>query len=329
MTARPWLAPIGAAFGAAAAARARLYARGTLGRESAPGPVISVGNLAVGGSGKTPLVARIAGLLRESGVKVAILSRGYGGQATAPLLVSDGVQVLADADAAGDEPVALARALNGAVVAVARRRVDAARLVESRFPGCVFVLDDGFQHLALRRDLDLVAVAPADLADRPLPAGRLRERASALDRADLVLLEAASGEPLPPGLDAARTLRWKRRSLGFASAGGRAVPPPRRAFLLAAIARPERLASDVERLGVTVARRAFFRDHHRFTGAEIARIAAAAVAAGVDAVVTTEKDLVRLGTWPAVPPLVVHRIEAAVEEEDRLRALLLRAARVA
>jgi tetraacyldisaccharide 4'-kinase len=328
VSARPWLAPLGAVFGAAAAVRANLYARGTLERESAPGPVISVGNLAVGGSGKTPLVARIAAMLRESGVRVAVLSRGYGGRAKGPLLVSDGVSVLADAEAAGDEPVALARALDGTVLAVGRRRIDAARMVEERFPGCVFVLDDGFQHLALRRDLDVVAVAPADLVDRPLPAGRLRESVAALARADLVLVESPPGAPLPSGLDPARTLRWHRRSLGFVSAGGRPVPAPRRAFLLAAIARPERLASDVERLGVTVARRAFFRDHHRFTAAEIGRIAAAAVAAGVDAVVTTEKDLVRIG-WPAVPPLVVHRIEAAIEEEDRLRAHLLRAARVA
>jgi tetraacyldisaccharide 4'-kinase len=329
VTPRPWLAPLGAAFGAAAAARARLYARGTLRRESAPRPVISVGNLAVGGSGKTPLVARVAALLRESGVKVAVLSRGYGGRATAPLVVSDGESVLANADLAGDEPVALARAMTGVVVAVARRRIDASRLVESRFPGCVHVLDDAFQHLALERDLDLVAVTAADLADRPMPAGRLRENPSALSRADAVLLESAPAAALPPGLDAARTLRWQRRSRGFATAAGAPAPAPRRAFLIAAIARPDRLASDVERLGVTVAGRAFFRDHHRFTPGEIAEATSAAVAAGVDAVVTTEKDLVRLA-WPGSGPrLLVHRIEAALEDEERLRALLLRAARVA
>jgi tetraacyldisaccharide 4'-kinase len=329
VTPRPWLLPLGAAFGAAAAARARLYARGTLARASAAGPVISVGSLAVGGSGKTPLAARIATLLRESGVKVAVLSRGYGGHAAAPTIVSDGESVLAGADAAGDEPVALARALPGVVVAVARRRADAARLVESRVPGCVHVLDDGFQHLALRRDLDLVAVTRADLEDRPLPAGRLREGVSALRRADAVLLEAPPGEPLPGGLDPGRTLRWQRRSRGFASAAGAAVPAPRRAYLLAAIARPDRLASDVERLGVAVAGRAFHRDHHRFTAGEVSKAAAAAAAAGADAVVTTEKDLVRLA-WPdSGPPLLVHRIEAAVEDEERLRALVLRAARVA
>jgi tetraacyldisaccharide 4'-kinase len=215
------------------------------------------------------------------------------------------------------------------VVAVARRRVEAGRLVEARFGPCVHVLDDGFQHLALARDLDLVSVTADDLAARPLPAGPLRERPSALARADCVLVEAPPRAPLPPGLDSARTLRWQRRSLGFAGADGARASAPRRAFLLAAIAGPDRLAADVARLGVTVAGRAFFRDHHRCTEAEIATAVAAARAAGVDAVVTTEKDLVRL-PWPADGPLLlVHRIEAALEDEARFQALVLRAARAA
>jgi tetraacyldisaccharide 4'-kinase len=324
---RPWLAPLGAAFGAAAALRAELYARGVLRRESLGGPVISIGNLAVGGRGKTPLVARIAGLLRDAGPRVAILSRGYGGRgAGAALLVSDGAEVLASADAAGDEPVALARALPGVAVAVGRRRVDAGRLVEARLGPCVHVLDDGFQHLALARALDLVAIRPDDLRDRPLPAGALRERPSALERADLVLLDATDGAPTPASLDRARALRWRRRSLGFATAGGAAAPPPTRAFVLAAIAVPERLVSDVEAQGARVAGRRLFRDHHRFTADEIAAAAKAARDAGADAVVTTEKDVVRLA-WPAdALPLLVHRIAAEIEDETRLRDALLRAA---
>ena len=329
MIRRPWLAPLGMAFGAGAALRARLYARGILRRDALQGPVISVGNLAVGGRGKTPLVAAIAVLLRDAGRRVAILSRGYGGTSDGrALLVSDGAAVLESAEVAGDEPVALARALPGIPVAVARRRVEAGRLVEARLGPCVHVLDDGFQHLALARTLDLVTVHAEDLADRPLPAGALREGASALGRADVVLLDATDGAPTPPALDPARTLRWRRRSLGFTRDGARTAAP-RRVFVLAAIARPERLVRDVEAHGTRVVGRALFRDHHRFTGEETAAAIAATRAAGADAVVTTEKDAVRLD-WPAdAVPLIVHRIEASIEDEGRLRALLLRAAGVA
>jgi len=330
MSPRPWLAPAGAAFGAAAALRTRLYARGILRRQALAFPVISVGNLAVGGRGKTPLVARIAGLLRDSGHQVAILSRGYGGtSAGAPLLVSDGGSVLAGADVAGDEPVLLARSLPGVVVAVAARRVDAGRMVEARFGRCVHVLDDGFQHLALARDLDIAAIEPEDLGGRPMPAGVLRERPSALARADLVLLSARNGAPLPPALDPARTLRWHRRSLGFVAPEGLAAPMPSRAFVISAIAEPQRLLADLSALGCRVVGQALFRDHHRFTAGELETAAATARAAGADAVVTTEKDAVRM-TWSvAGPPLVVHRIEAVLEDEGRLIAILLRVARAA
>jgi tetraacyldisaccharide 4'-kinase len=262
---------------------------------------------------------------------VAILSRGYGGRATGALLVSDGETVLASADVAGDEPVMLARSLPGVIVAVAARRVDAGRLVEGRFGSCVHVLDDGFQHLRLARDLDIVAIEAEDLTGRAMPAGALRERPSALARADLVLLSARDGAPFPPGLDASRTLRWHRRGLGFFSTGGVARPMPPRALVLAGIAVPERLVADLEGLGCRVVGQALFRDHHRFTAGEIESAAAAARAAGADAVVTTEKDALRLPeAWPpAGPPLVVYRIEAVLEDEGRLREMLLRAARAA
>lgn len=331
MTPRRWLSPAGSVFGAAAALRARLHARGLLRRHALAGPVISVGNLAVGGRGKSPLVARFATMLLESGRTVAILSRGYGGTHHGrPLLVSDGVSVRVGADVAGDEPVMLARAVRGAIVAVARRRVDAGRMVEARFGRCVHVLDDGFQHLALARSLDVVSLAAEDLDDRPMPAGRLREHASALSRADLVLLSARNGAPLPPGLDPARTLRWHRRSLGFFSMDGAPRRLPSRAFVLSAIAGPERLIEDLAALGSRVVGQALYRDHHRFTAAEISAAVSAAAAAGADAVVTTDKDAVRLAFAPglddAILPFAVHRIEAVFEDEPRVREIVLRAA---
>ena len=325
---------LGEAFGAIASLRVTAYRRGFLPRARLASPVVSVGNLGVGGSGKTPIVARVAEILRDAGEPVAVLSRGYGGRFRgAALVVSDGTTVLASADEAGDEPVMLARALPGVVVAVGRRRDAVGRAVEARFGRHVHVLDDGFQHLRLERDLDLVCLDVRDLEDRPMPAGRLRERPSALARADLVLLtrlEAASeGElrAIEGRLGPQRTIRVARHVAGWRTLDGAPVASPARAFLLAAIARPERFCSDVAAAGAVVVGRALFRDHHRFRPGDLARVAAEARRAGADAIATTAKDAVRLGDAPALGlPVAVLAIAAHVADEVRLRARLLAAA---
>jgi tetraacyldisaccharide 4'-kinase len=324
---------LGSVFGAAAALRAGAYRRGLLPRARLGGPVVSVGNLGVGGSGKTPVVARVAEILRDAGERVAVLSRGYGGSFRGEaLVVSDGTSVLAGAAEAGDEPVMLARALPGVVVAVGPRRDAVGRFVEARFGRRVHVLDDGFQHLRLERDLDLVCLDVDDLDDRPLPAGRLRERPSALARADLVLLTRLEAAPeagiaaLEGRLGRERCFRVARRVAGWSALDGAPAAPPARAYLLAAIARPERLERDVAASGVLVLGRAFFRDHHRFRADELASVAERARAAGAEAVVTTAKDAVRLGGAPALGlPVVVVATAAEIAGEDRLRARLLAA----
>jgi tetraacyldisaccharide 4'-kinase len=322
---------LGSAFGAAASLRVAAYRRGLLPRARLAGPVVSVGNLSVGGSGKTPVVARVAGILRDAGLPVSILSRGYGGSFRGDaLVVSDGATVLGGAAEAGDEPVMLARALPGVVVAVGRRRDAVGRAVEARFGSHAHVLDDGFQHLRLARDLDIVCLDVRDLEDRPMPAGRLRERPSAVGRADLVLLtriEAAS-EPelraLEDRLGPERSFRVARRVAGWQALDGKTSAPPGRAFLLAAIARPERFERDVTATGVAVVGRAFFRDHHRFRADDLARVAEEARAAGAEAVVTTAKDGVRLeGARGFGLPVVVLAIAADIADEARLRARLL------
>ncbi len=328
-------AALGAILAAAASLRAAAYERGWLRRARLLGPVVSVGNLSVGGSGKTPVVRRVSELLREAGEPVAILSRGYHGSFRgAALLVSDGSSVLATAEQAGDEPVMLARALPGVVVAVGRRREAAGRAVEARFGRRVHVLDDGFQHLRLARALDLVCLDVRDLADRPLPAGRLRESPAALARADVVLLtrlEAASeGElsALEERLGRDRVHRVERRVLGFRSLDGRAADAPQRAFLLAAIARPERLEWDVAHAGSTVVGRAFFRDHHRLRRDQAQSLAARATSLGADAIVTTAKDVVRLPPLSApTPALLTLEIAAVITDEPRFRDRLLAAVR--
>lgn len=319
-----FLAPLGWLYGAAAAARVAAYRRGWRAQARLQGAVIGVGNLSVGGSGKTPVVARLAELLRDEGLPVAVLSRGYGGSFRGDaLVVSDGRAVLAGAAEAGDEPVMLARAVPGVVVAVGRRRDRAGRAVESRFGPRVHLLDDGFQHLRLARDLDLLCLDTADLVDRPLPAGRLREFPRAAARADVVLLSGdAAASPALPVRD---VYRWRRRVVGFFDTEGAARPAPRRPFLLAAIARPERFAADVAPRVEGVAGQAWFRDHHSFTAAEVEACAARAERAGADALLTTAKDAVRLPAARTALPVLVLRIAAEIEDEPRLRQRLLEA----
>jgi tetraacyldisaccharide 4'-kinase len=328
---RQWLAPAALLYGGLGRARAALYARRVLPRARLGGRVISVGNLSVGGSGKTPLVALIAATLRDAGLPVSVLSRGYGGTFRGrALVVSDGRDVHAAAAAAGDEPVMLARQLPGVVVAVGRRRDDVGRVVEERFGARVHVLDDGFQHLRLHRDLDVLCASAADLRDLPLPAGRLREPASGARRADVLMLSeagspeeaAAAAEPWPRE----RVFRLRRRVEGFFDRGGRAQLPPARPYLVAGIARPQRFGSDVRALVAEVSGQRFFPDHHRYQVEDLAEIESDARRAGADALVTTAKDAERLP--PEWRPLPVHvlRVAAEVDDPQRFRRLLLAAA---
>jgi tetraacyldisaccharide 4'-kinase len=331
MNARTLLAPLGAAYGAAGALRVALYGRGLLRRHRLAGPVVSVGNLSVGGSGKTPVVALVARLLQEAGLPVSVLSRGYGGSFRGDaLVVSDGADVRADAVQAGDEPAMLARHLPGVVVAVGPRRERVGRLVEQRFGRRVHVLDDGFQHLRLHRDLDLLCATPADLVDAPLPAGRLRERPSAAGRASALLLAGANGDAPPEeGPQAPRVFHLRRRVEGFFDRAGLQRPAPARAFLLAGIARPERFLADVAASAGSAVGSAVFRDHHWFTPEELLRAADRARHAGADAVVTTAKDAERLPPGWEPLPVVVLRIAAEVEEPGRFRDLVVGAVRSA
>jgi tetraacyldisaccharide 4'-kinase len=321
-----WLAPLGLAYGTAAAARVWAYRRGLARTARLRGPVISVGNLSVGGSGKTPVVALIASVLQREGCRVAILSRGYGGSFRgAVLVVSDGERVGAAASLAGDEPVMLAHSLPGVIVAVGPRRDEVGRALEDRFGPLVHVLDDGFQHLRLARDLDVLCARPDDLRDRPLPAGRLREFPSAAARADLVLVADGTGEVA--GWPPERVFTLRRRVVGFVGLDGEDRHPPRRVCLLSGIARPGRFADDAAAHGLQVLRHRAFPDHHRFTAAEVEATCAEARALGAEAVLTTAKDAVRLpaGAWS--PPLLVQRMAAEVADEGRFRERLLGAVR--
>jgi len=296
--------------------------------------VLSVGNLAMGGRGKTPTVACVARLLVAVGERPAILSRGYHRRQPEDgvVIVSDGRHLRADVDRSGDEPLMLARSVPGASVLVCDVRALAAAVAEAALDVTVHVLDDGFQHRSLQRDIDLVLVTPADLADRRMPFGRLRSSASALRQADAVIVDGAEAADISPQLDrfidravtAVFTLRRRLEAPQWIDAGHVARPLPTPAepvVALAGISDPTRFQRALEADGWQVATLLGFPDHHRYTPGDLARIA---TTAGERAVLTTDKDAVRLLLHRPLPVAVAAvPLVATVEPEPVFRAWLL------
>ena len=279
-------------FGAAVGARNALYRRGVLPSRRLERPVVSVGNLSVGGSGKTPFVLQLGELLKQRGIAFDVISRGYGRRTRGVAIVDPGG---ASRDF-GDEPLLIARKLQVPVI-IGEERFAAGRLAEERFPSRLHLLDDGFQHRALARDFDIVLVTPEDAHDRLLPAGRLREPLSALARADAVVLASGAPEETFP-LDG--KLVWHAH---------RTIAPsnlPAHPLAFCGIARPQNFFVQLRNAGVELAAEANFRDHHQYTEKDVRDLMAAATRSEADGFVTTEKDAVNLGGYfSTLKPLAV------------------------
>jgi tetraacyldisaccharide 4'-kinase len=258
-------------------------------------PVVSVGNLAVGGRGKTPLVAAIARMLLDIGERPAILSRGYARRRPddGVVVVRDPRGIRADLERAGDEPLMLARQLPGVAVLASPDRYLAGCLAERQFGATVHLLDDGFQHLQLDRDIDLVIVGREDV-EHPvtIPGGRLREPLDTLVAADAVLTadEDVTIEAAGAGIPVFRLRRTVAEPRGASGPCDRSA----KVLALAGIAAPQRFVDDLRAGGWQIAGTLAFRDHHRYTPRDLERIREAAQAAGAALVMTTEKDFVRL-----------------------------------
>ncbi len=320
-------------YGAVAAWRRQWYQQHPERRRKLEKPVISVGNLRVGGSGKTPIVAHLARLLADAGYRPAILSRGYGRRSprSTPTIVSDGKQVRADIDSAGDEPLMLARALvdKGVRVVVGADRHACGRVAENELAATVHILDDGFQHLPLIRDVDLIVTGEHDLSDEPLPHGRLREPLESAAGVDAILVNVGYQDAAER---VARVLRVRNayhieRSLlpprMVDTADTVVVPNESRVFAFAGIERPERFFSDLTTAGWKVVGTKAFRDHHHFSASDITRLSAAAKKAGAAIVLTTEKDAVRIPRASIAMPLAAVPLVATVEPAGEFRAWLL------
>jgi len=305
-------------FGVGVRARNALYDRGVARSRQLQAPVVSVGNLSVGGSGKTPFVLLLGDLLKARRLKFDILSRGYGRRTRGVVRVDPG----GSAQEFGDEPLLLARRLEVPVI-VGEDRYEAGRFAEKSLGSHLHLLDDGFQHRALGRDFDIVLVTPEDARDRLLPAGRLREPLTSLSRADAVVLSSgASPESFP--LDS--KLVWRVRR-GIAPAKVPAKP-----VVFCGIARPQNFLLQLRTAGIEPAAQALFRDHHAYTERDVQDLLKLRQHSDADGFVTTEKDAINLGGYLdalqplAVIPVKMELADAANAVDTMLRMLAERTA---
>ncbi len=284
--------PLSSIYGGVVGVRNTLYDHGWFRARKLQAPVISVGNISAGGSGKTPFVLLLGELLKARGIKFDVLSRGYGRE-------SKGVRFVDPAGLPqefGDEPLLIARKLQVPVV-VGEDRYEAGASAEEKFVSNLHLLDDGFQHRGLARDFDIVLVTPQDAEDQMLPAGRLREPLRSLQRADAVVLASgATAESFP----VEGKLVWRAR---------RGILPknvPRRPVVFCGIARPQNFVLQLRAANIEPVAEAFYRDHHAYVEKDISELLALKQRSEASGFVTTEKDAVNLGPYlSALEPLAV------------------------
>ena len=304
---------LSAIYGLGVRTRNALYDRATLSARRLQGAVVSVGNLSVGGSGKTPFVLLLAELLKERGLTFDVLSRGYGRKSHGVALVEPG----GSPRDFGDEPLLMARRLAVPVI-VGEDRYQAGMFAENRFGAQLHLLDDGFQHRSLARDFDIVLITPEDSRGSLLPTGRLREPLSSLRRADaIVLASGASPESFP--LEG--KLVWRVR---------RGILPgnvPNRPVVFCGIARPQNFVLQLRTAGIEPVAEAFYRDHHSYTEGDIQELLKLRQRTEAEGFVTTEKDAVNLGgllsaLQPlAVVPVKMELLDAANAMDSMLRTI--------
>jgi tetraacyldisaccharide 4'-kinase len=321
------LIPLASLYGLVMKARSALYARGLLTQHFLPCRVISVGNLTVGGTGKTPVVIALASALRERGRRVGVVSRGYKRRSTDAIVdVSDGRSVRGDPGETGDEPLLIAQRCPGVPVAVGADRPSVGRHLIARYHIDTLIMDDGYQHLALRRDTNILVLdAGAPFGNGYLlPRGRLREPLSAMTRATAVLVtRAPRGARLDELKAAVRSAApavpiWVTDFAPSAvvQVGGATTVEPsvlkgERVLAVSGIGHPESFRRLLADTGATVAEHCVFSDHHAYSREDVQRIRQVAERAGAGRIVTTEKDAVKLAQLVSLP--------SPLEGEGRVR----------
>ena len=348
------LSPISKIFAAASGARSALYTREILKSFDLGSPVVSIGNLTVGGTGKTPLVRLVAERLAENGHRVCILTRGYKrANPNERVLVSNGEQILVDAQTSGDEPFELAQKLLGIAAVIAdKNRVEAGFWAKENLGATAFVLDDGFQHLRLKRNLDVVTIDATNPFGngKLLPAGILREPLSALKRADLIVLtradlsweisnlesEIKKYNPNCPVSLAQNEIKELKPLAEFLNLPGKmqnarnlendsAIRVPHSALKAAAfcaLGNPAAFFRDLEKVNLKIVAAESFPDHYAYRQADVEEIERKAREAGAEILITTAKDGVKLGKIKFSLPCFVAEAETVFEDAEPLLKLL-------
>jgi tetraacyldisaccharide 4'-kinase len=338
------LAPLSSLYGAAMKARRALYRHGVLRVHDAGVPVISIGNITTGGTGKTPLVEWIAGELACSNHQVCILTRGYGRRhQNRRVIVSNGSEILSDAETSGDEAFLLAERLYGRAAVISDAdRLAAAHWAILNLHSDVLVFDDGFQHLRIRRSLNIVSVDATNPWGnrRLLPAGSLREPLAELARADCIVItrvdESARTGDLQREINRLthdrivfrsrmktcrlRPVNRNSNDINRLMAGTEVKSMSLAAFC--GIGNPKSFFAHLQRDGYTLCHTQAFRDHHSYTQPDIDRFARDSIARGAQALLTTAKDEVKLRSLRFDLPCYVADITIEIEDEDDLRMLI-------
>lgn len=336
------LSLLGYIYGKAAEFRNALYDKGVFEVFDLGPPVISVGNLTAGGTGKTPLVAYIANILADRGETVCILTRGYGRRDPKKrVVVTDGKQILTDAEHAGDEPFELAKKLLGKVIIVADAdRVSAGEWAKRKFGVTVFILDDGFQHRKVKRNLDIICIDATDPfgGEKMLPAGRLREPKAGLDRADLVIITRAN---IGTGIAVLRSgiADLNANAEIFASETAisgvveleefhtrtqrsQSLIKESKVFAFCGIGNPEIFFKQLWQDGFEAAGSKAFRDHYVYSQNDISGIEDLARDSAADVLLTTAKDAVKLQELQFTLPCYVVEIEMVIDYQEHFNSLL-------
>lgn len=331
------LPPLSLLYGAVTRTRLSLYRRGTFQTSKLERPVISIGNITTGGTGKTPLVELVARTIALRGKKVCILTRGYGRKDPhLQVIVSDGYGVLASPAEAGDEPYLLATKLTGqAAVISSADRFAAGREAIKDFGTECFVLDDGFQHLRLARDLNILTIDATNPwgGGSLLPYGRLREAPEGIRRADCVVItrcdqagtvDALRAEILSLAGERPIFLSQMRPSrVSAMKNGGEQLALGARVGAFCAVGNPRSFFENVQRAGYELGLQKSFPDHHVYSQAEVDTIVKEANEAGATALLTTAKDAVKLRTLSFGMPCYVLEIEIAIENAEEFTRLIL------
>jgi len=335
-TLREWallpLVPLSYLYGLGMLTRERLYAMGLFEQRALPVKVISIGNLSVGGTGKTPVVIALANALREKGRRAGVISRGYKRRADEEVFeVSDGKSVRSNPEKSGDEPFLIAQRCPEVPVAVGGNRYAAGRYLLDRFGVDTLILDDGFQHLALKRTVDVLLLdATAPFGNGYLlPRGRLRERLSALGRATLLVV-TRSGQArdlqsvrkairrVAPGTPLCVTdfIATALERIGVCGSEGPHALKGQRVVALSGIGNPDAFQRLLEGLGAVVVHHCLFPDHHAYSLQDVRRVTKAAGDLQADRILTTEKDAVKLRRLEGIDQAGMWAVRIDVEWKE-------------